>query len=115
MYIVKAHQYTPGLAQREVGRPETRFICELCKNNLINENDLRKHIMTPHKNDMMTINKYTIRTRLEMKLEPIQRVASVTKSPPKKLVKEVSNLETRNINVVETADHRDFTSQGSRP
>ena len=54
-----------------------------------------------------------------MKLEPLQRVASITKSPPKKRVKEVesnknsdtkdiiiSNLETRNANLVEATERK---------
>ena len=68
---------------------------------------------------MIIIHKNPKRTRSEMKLEPLQRVASVTKSPPKKRVKEVesnnnsdtkdiivSNLETRNAHLVETADRK---------
>ena len=107
----KSHQYTPGLAKRKVGRPTTRFTCAECKNNLGNENDLRKHMMTMHNNHK--------RTRSEIKLEPLQRVASITKSPPKKRVKEVesnknsdtkdiiiSNLETRNATLVEVTERK---------
>ena len=106
----KAHQYTPGIAKRKVGRPTTRFTCTECKNNLGNENDLRKH---------MIIHKYPKRTRSDLKLEPLQRVASITKSPPKKRVKEVesnknsdtkdiiiSNLETRNANLLEATERK---------
>ena len=107
----KSHQYTPGLAKRKVGRPTTRFTCAECKNNLGNENDLRKHMMIVHNNHK--------RTRSEIKLEPLQRVASITKSPPKKRVKEVesnknsdtkdiiiSNLETRNATLVEVTERK---------
>ena len=81
----KAHQYTPGLAKRKIGRPTTRFICAECKNNLGNEKDVRKHMMIMHNNHN--------RTRLDIKLEPLQRVASITKSPPKKRVKEVESTK----------------------
>ena len=109
----KAHQYTPGLAKRKVGRPATKFICEVCKIRMNTDNEL--------KNQMTSFHRYPKRTRSDMRHESIQRIASVSKSPPNKKVKDkesnkdsdikdihIARLEAKNACLVEAAD----TKQG---
>ena len=102
----RAHTYTPGLAKRKVGRPSTKFTCEVCKIRMNSENELKNH--------MTTVHRYPKRTRVE-----IQKIASLSKSPPNKKVKDsetynnsdikdinISRLETKNACLVEAADAR---------
>ena len=64
MHNIKTVKYTPMPAKRKVGRPQTRFICDVCNIKLITESELRNHMTMVHSNNMK-------RTRSEKKQETI--------------------------------------------
>ena len=77
IHNIKTIKYTPFPAKRKVGRPPTRFICDVCNVKLTTETEFKSHMMIKHANNMK-------RSRSEKKQVPVERVLSVTKSPPKK-------------------------------
>ena len=86
----KAHnintlQYTPAPGNRKVGRPEYRFTCELCKEKKKTEKELTSHMTLKHGPAK--------RSLAEMRQGPVERTASVKRSPPNKKAKEVLNEE----------------------
>ena len=77
VHNIKTIKYTPLPAKRKVGRPQTRFICDVCNVKFSTESEFKSHMTLKHTNKMK-------RSHSEKKQAPVERVMSVTKSPPKK-------------------------------
>ena len=130
LHNIKTMQYTPMPISRKVGRPASRFICEICKEKKKTESELRNHMTMVHgftcqtckekkktetelRNHMTIVHGRTKRGLADMRQGQVQRAASVALSPPKKkmnLTKTTKNEESENKdNIIKSLELKNKT------